>query len=75
MVAVRLAIASAKLVPTSTFFGRLLNVIDSGFLSSAEVKPPIGSMFDCRKLMHEPSGTKKARILVLAPSAFRFSNL
>ena len=72
MVAETLAIASSRDVPTSTFLGTECNSIDIGCLSSAEVKPPIGSRLDWRKLMYEPSGTRNARMLVSLASGLRF---
>ena len=71
--AVTSAIAESRGTPKSTSSGTPCNVMDNGFLSSAEVNPPIGSMLVCWKLMYEPSGAKKQRMLVLLSSAFRLT--
>ena len=73
-VAVMLAKASASSVPCSTLLGTPLSVIFKGCLSSAEVKPPIGSMVEPRKLMNEPSGARKQRMVVFDASVFRFTS-
>ena len=73
-VAETFATASSSVVPRSTFLGTDESVIDTGCLSSAEVNPPIGSRLDWRKLMYEPSGTRNARIFVLAGSSLRFTS-
>ena len=46
-----LGMASSSGVPTLTSSGTSCSTIDTGFLSRADVRPPIGTMLVCKKSM------------------------